>query len=131
MENLEHKDLTDRIIRAFYRVYNTLGYGFLEKVYENALAITLRGMGLRVEQQIPVRVYFEGQLVGEYIADILVEGVVLLELKSAETIHQSHKAQLLNYLKATRISVGLILNFGPKAEFVRQVFTHPHPRKSA
>ena len=123
MADLEHRELTDKILKGFYRVYNTLGHGFLEKVYENALAITLRGMGLRVEQQIPVKVYFEGQVVGDYQIDLLVEGVVLLELKSAETIHRAHEAQLLNYLKATGIPVGLLLNFGNKPEFARRALT--------
>ena len=117
---LRHAEITDQVLKAFYRVYNALGYGFLEKVYENALVFELRRMGLEVEQQKPISVYYEDQPVGEYFADILVEGKVLLELKAAECISMAHEAQLLNYLKGTRISVGLVLNFGPKPTFIRR-----------
>src|SRR5215470_14817519 len=102
---IKHGELTEKIIQAFYRVYNTLGYGFLEKVYENALVIVLREMGLRAEQQAPVRVYFERHQVGEYFADVLVEDCVIVENKTVEALCDDHHAQLLNYLKATRIEV--------------------------
>ncbi|HXG66251.1 MAG TPA: GxxExxY protein [Blastocatellia bacterium] len=117
-------NLTDQIIKAFYRVYNTLGYGFLEKVYENALAIELESVGLRVRRQQPIKVYYHGQLAGEYFADLLVNEAVIIELKAADGICEPHEAQLLNYLKATEIEVGLLLNFGPKAEFKRKLFTN-------
>jgi GxxExxY protein len=125
---LLHSELTDRIIKAFYKVYNTLGYGFLEKVYENSLALELRRLGLRVEQQQPVDVFYEGDMVGEYFADLTVEDVVILELKAAEALHESHEAQLVNYLRATEMEVGLLLNFGPKPQFKRKVFMNDNKR---
>jgi GxxExxY protein len=121
---LLHCDVTEAIVKAFFHVYNALGYGFLEKVYENALALTLRKWGLTVGQQVPVKVFFEGEQVGDYFADLMVNGCVIAELKVAEAIDEAHEAQLLNYLKATDIEVGLILNFGPKAAFRRKVFAN-------
>jgi GxxExxY protein len=121
---LLHQEITERIIKGFYTVYNTLGYGFLEKVYENALAIELRKLGLTVEQQASIKVHYSGTLVGEYFADLLVEQLVILELKAAEAIAEEHEAQLLNYLKATEIEVGLLLNFGPKPQFRRKIFSN-------
>jgi GxxExxY protein len=118
-----HKELTSEIINAFYTVYNALGYGFLEKVYENALIHELNQRGLRVQQQKPIKVYYDGVVAGEYFADLLVEDKVIVELKAAKAISDGHKAQLINYLKATGTKVGLILNFGPKPTFVRRVFT--------
>ncbi len=118
-----HQEITSAIIGGFYEVYNTLGFGFLEKVYENALIHVLRKQGLHVRQQMPLKVYFNKIIVGEYFADLLVEDKVILELKAAQQITEAHKAQLLNYLKATDIEVGLVLNFGPKATFKRQIFT--------
>ncbi|MBT1071297.1 GxxExxY protein [Pelotalea chapellei] len=117
------KELTDIIIGAFYTVYNTLGYGFLEKNYENALLIELRKQGLNVEQQKPLAVHYEGIVVGEYFADIVVNNSVIIELKAAEAVRKEHAAQLTNYLKATGIEVGLLFNFGPSAEFKRVIFT--------
>ena len=123
MENsYKHQDITELIIKAFYVVYNTLGYGFSEKVYENALASELRRMGLKVVQQAPIRVYYAGQVVGEYFADLLIADAVLVELKAAQMLAQSHEAQLLNYLKATLYEVGLLLNFGPKPQVKRKAF---------
>ena len=118
----KHADLTEKIIGAFYKVYNTLGYGFSEKVYENALAYELRKLGLKVEQQARIVVYYESEVVGEYQADLVVNGVVIVELKAARQLADEHEAQLLNYLKATPIEVGLLLNFGPKAEIKRKVY---------
>jgi len=118
----KHSDLTDKILGAFFKVYKELGYGFSEKVYENALVLLLSEDGLKVEQQKPITVYYHGQVVGEYIADVLVNDLVLLELKSAKNIVDQHIAQLLNYLKSTEIEVGLLLNFGPQAEFKRKVY---------
>ncbi len=116
---LEHEELTGRILKCFYDVYNTLGYGFLESVYENALTIELKRAGLNTQQQAPIKVQFKGQVVGEFRADILVEDKVILELKSAKEIDKVHMAQTLNYLKATGIHVGLVLNFGPEPNFKR------------
>ena len=118
----KHKELTDAIIGAFYHVYNTLGYGFLEKVYENALAHELRKRGLQVAQQVPIKVFYDGVVVGEYFADLLVNELVMLELKSVETIVPEHEAQMVNYLKSTKVEVGLLLNFGPKPEVKRKVY---------
>jgi GxxExxY protein len=122
MADGKHADLTEKIIGAFYKVYNTLGYGFSEKVYENALAIELRKLGLKVEQQARIVVYYESEVVGEYQADLVVNDVVIVELKAARQLADEHEAQLLNYLKATPIEVGLLLNFGPKAEIKRKVY---------
>jgi GxxExxY protein len=116
-----HEELTNNIICAFYNVYNTLGHGFLEKVYENALVIELRNIGLSVAQQVSVKVFYKGDQVGDYYADIVVDGLVILELKAAESLKNEHFAQLTNYLKATDKEVGLLLNFGEKPEFKRIV----------
>lgn len=119
-----HQELTSKIIECFYRVYNTLGYGFLEKVYENALKIELEKSGLIVERQKPIKVYYGSEVVGEYFADLLVNDQVIIELKAAETICEEHEYQLLNYLKATSIEVGLLLNFGKKPEVRRKIFSN-------
>ena len=122
-QSLKYGELTGKIINAFYTVYNQLGYGFLESVYENALAHELRKRGHRVRQQVPITVRYDDIVVGEYFADILVDGKVIIELKRAERINDAHVAQLLNYLKATELEVGLLFNFGPKPEFRRKIFT--------
>jgi len=122
MLDFKHGDVTELIIKAFYTVYNTLGYGFLEKVYRNALAIELRKMGLEVVTEGRILVYYDGEVVGEYFADLLVAGVVIVELKAVKKLLEAHEAQLLNYLKATPYEVGLLLNFGPKPEFKRKAF---------
>jgi GxxExxY protein len=114
--------VTEKVIGAFFKVYNRLGYGFAEKVHENSLAIELRKLGLQVEQQKSITVYYEEYNVGEYFADILVNGTVILELKAVRHLLDEHEAQLLNYLKATTIEMGLLLNFGPKAEYRRKVY---------
>lgn len=118
----KHVDLTEKIIQAFYKVYNVLGYGFLEKVYENALGIELRKLGIKHLQQAPITVYYENELVGEYFSDILVDNRVIIEIKAARTLAEDHEAQLLNYLKATSYEVGLLLNFGPTPEIKRKVY---------
>ena len=123
-EKLLHAELTERIIKAYYHVYNTLGYGFLEKVYENALIVTLRKWGLEVQQQVPIAVRFEGEIVGKYFADGIVAGLVILEMKAVENLDEAHEAQLLNYLKASDVEVGLLLNFGKKPEFKRKAFSN-------
>ena len=117
---LKHKELTEKIIQCCFKVHNTLGFGFLEKVYENALVIELVKVGLIVKQQHPIQVYYDGQVVGEYQADILVEHKVILELKSVEHISDIHEIQLKNYLKATGIEVGLLINFGKSVEIRRK-----------
>jgi GxxExxY protein len=120
---LKYADITDKILYAFYKkVYRQLGYGFLEKVYENAMVLELRRMGLKAEQQVPIDVYYGDDVVGVYYADLVVEDVVLVELKAAKAIDSAHEAQLLNYLRATPYEVGLLLNFGPKASFKRKSF---------
>lgn len=120
--NYKHSEVTKGIIGAFYHVYNILGYGFLEKVYEKALAYELRKRGCKVVTQAPIKVYYDTVLVGEYFADLLVNDVVIVELKAAETIAPEHEAQLINYLKATEIEVGLVLNFGPKPQISRKIY---------
>ena len=119
---MEHAELTEKIIGTFYDVYNELGYGFLESVYKKSMLIALKKVGLQSEAEWPIKVYFEGEMVGEFRADIVVENKIILELKSAKTIDDTHVAQTLNYLKATDINVGLLLNFGPKPEFKRLFF---------
>lgn len=117
-----YEELSKEIIGAFYRVQTTLGFGFLEKVYENALVIELKKLCLGAEQQVPIKVYYDNTVVGSYVADIIVNDLILLELKAGEAITPEHEAQLLNYLKATEFEVGYILNFGRKATFSRKVF---------
>ena len=119
-----HADITDKIINAFYKVNNTLGFGFLEKVYENAMAIELCKMGHRVSKQKNIKVYYDTEEVGDYYADLLVDDLVIVELKASKSLCKDHEVQLINYLKATQIEVGLLLNFGKKAEFKRKIFTN-------
>ena len=121
----KHKEITDKIIRVFYEVYNELGHGFLESVYERSLEIALNSLGLKVCRQIQIPVWFRGKPVGDFTADMLIQDCVLLELKAARSLDASHQAQLLNYLRATEIEVGLLLNFGLKPEFKRLIFDNP------
>lgn len=118
----KHSDLTEQIIGAFYAVYSALGYGFLENVYVQALMIELKHRGMKVRDEVPIHVYYAGQLVGEYFADLVVNDLVILEIKAARALIAEHEAQLLNYLKATPYEVGLLLNFGPKPETKRRSF---------
>ena len=118
---LLYEELTRKIIWCFYRVYNELGVGFLEKVYEKALAHELRKQGLTVQLQHPITVYYDDVDVGEYFADIIVEDTIILELKAVEEINKVHEVQLLNYLKATNKRVGLLLNFGKEPQHRRKV----------
>ncbi len=120
---LLHSEITEKIIQAFYNVYNQLGYGFLEKVYENAMMIELSEMGIRYSNQQGAIVYYKSYNVGYYVADITVEEKVVVELKALETLAPIHETMLVNYLKSTNLEVGLLLNFGPKAEFRRKVLT--------
>ena len=121
---LLHAGITDAILKAYYHVFNSLGYGFLEKVYENSLKLTLEKAGFCVGQQVPLRVIFEGNEVGEYFADLIVNGLVIIENKASASLAPENEAQLLNYLRATDIEVGLLLNFGTKPEFRRKVFAN-------
>jgi GxxExxY protein len=121
MDILE-KELTSKIIKAFYNVYNTLGFGFLEKVYERAMVIELKKFNIQCERQKPINVYYDEEDVGEYFVDILVEKKVIVELKAVEKLIKKHETQLYNYLKATDVEVGLVLNFGEEAKFKRMVF---------
>lgn len=123
------KDLTDRILKTYYDVYNELGFGFLEKVYQNALFLELKNRGFFVEAQKQIKVYYKETQVGEYYADLIVNEAVILELKATEVIVKEFEFQLINYLKATDIEVGFLLNFGSKPEFRRRVFSND--RKSS
>ena len=121
-EKILYKDLSYKIVGLAMQVHTELGYGFLEKVYENALMILLKENRIKAEQQIPIKVYFHNQIVGEYIADILVENCIILELKAQDKIIENHKAQTLNYLKATGLKLAILLNFGKhKLEYERLV----------
>lgn len=126
--NLLHVETTESIIKCFYKVYNTLKYGFLEKVYENALKNELEKTGHRVESQKQIKVLYYGKVVGEYYADLIVDDKVILELKSAVSICEEHVAQLVNYLRATEIEVGLLLNFGKEPKFARRAFENEYKK---
>jgi GxxExxY protein len=119
---MKHEKITEKIIKAFYTVYNTLGYGFLEKVYENTMYIELTSMGFKVDRQKKVLVYYKEQVVGDYSSDLTVEDVVICELKTNERLAEDNENQLINYLKATSIEVGLLLNFGKKPEIRRKIY---------
>jgi GxxExxY protein len=121
MVNLQKSELTDAIICCFYNVYNRLGVGFLEKVYENALLVELKKLGLIASAQCPISVFYDEVIVGEYFADIVVEGSLILEIKAVSSLTPAHEAQLVNYLKATGLEVGLLLNFGPEPQVKRKV----------
>ena len=122
MNELLHKELTSKILKIFYDVYNELGYGFLERVYQNALFYELEEFGFKVDAQKKIKVYYKDLIVGDYIADIFVNDLVILELKAQEYLVEANEFQLINYLKATGWEVGLLLNFGKKPEFIRKVF---------
>ena len=120
----KHKELTEVIIGVFYEVYNELGFGFLEKIYEEAMARVLRKKGIEVKQQSPVPVWFRGEEIGSYEADLVVANSVLVELKACKGLDSSHESQLLHYLRATEVEVGLLLNFGPRPHVRRLIFTN-------
>lgn len=124
--NYLHSELSAIILKAFYKVYNTLGYGFLEKVYENALMIELDKMNVLCYQQQHIDVFYDGVKVGDYFADIMVEDKIIIELKATETLVPENEAQLVNYLRATDIEVGLLLNFGKKPQHKRRVLTEEY-----
>ena len=124
MGDLLHKSLSDTILKIYFEVYNELGYGFLEKVYQNAMYLELKSQGYKVEAQKQIKVYYKSQLVGDYFADLLIEDSIILELKACGCLLDEHKAQLLNYLKATDVEIGLLLNFGTTPEFKRSIYTN-------
>lgn len=121
-QDVKYKELTEKIIKIFYRVYNKLGYGFLEKVYENAMMVEFKREGISILPQSPLRVFYENEVLGEYFADMLIDNKVIVEIKAAKSLAAENEAQLLNYLKATDIEIGLLLNFGPKPEIKRKIF---------
>lgn len=121
---LKHGDKTDVILKIYYEVYNELGHGFLERVYQNAMYFALLDAGFKVETQKRIKVWFRGKEVGDYFADIIVDDVIILELKSASSLCEEHELQLVNYLRATQIEVGLLLNFGREPEFKRKMWVN-------
>jgi GxxExxY protein len=125
---LLHKEITDKVLKTFYQVYNELGFGFLERVYQNAMFYELKAQGFICETEKPIKVYYKNLLVGEYRADIIIDNKVILELKASEVLVYENELQLINYLKATEIEVGLLLNFGQKPEFKRKIFTNENKK---
>lgn len=123
-QDFKNKELTEKIIKIFYKVYNILGYGFLEKVYENAMMLELKKSNIPVVTQHSLNVIYDNEVVGEYFVDILVDDKVIVEVKAAKNLSKENEAQLLNYLKATKLEVGLLLNFGAKPEIKRKVFNN-------
>jgi len=119
---MKHEEITEQIIKAFYKVYNTLGFGFLEKVYLNALYLELVGAGFKVEKNKKILVYYNNQIVGDYCSDLTVEDAIICELKTSESLSEENENQLVNYLRATDIEVGLLLNFGKKPEIKRKIY---------
>ena len=126
--NYLHSELSEKILKAFYNVYNTLGFGFLEKVYENSMMVELKKLGLKCRQQQHIDVFYDEIKVGDYFADIVVEDKIIIELKAAEALAPEHEAQLVNYLRATDVEVGLLLNFGKKPEHKRRVLTEKYKK---
>lgn len=119
---LKHRDLAEKLIRLFFSIYNELGHGFLESVYEQAFSVALAENGIFFQRQLALPVYFHGQQVGDFRADLFVDGKVIVELKAGRAIEPSWEKQVLNYLRASDVEVGLLFNFGPKAEFKRYIF---------
>jgi GxxExxY protein len=124
MTNFLHKSLSDSILKTYYEVYNELGYGFLEKVYQNAMYLELKSQGFKIEAQKQIKVFYKSQVVGEYYADLIIDDSIILELKACECLMDEHQAQLLNYLKATKVEIGILLNFGTTPEFKRLIYTN-------
>jgi GxxExxY protein len=122
--SLLHQSITNTILKVYYEVYNELGHGFLEKVYQNAMYFELKARGLKVESQKEIKVYFKQQLVGEYYSDLILENKVIIELKATEVLMNAHVAQTINYLRATLIEIGMLLNFGAEPEFKRLIYTN-------
>ena len=130
MKNFPHQEITKSLIGIYYDVYNELGYGFLEKVYQNAMIIELKLRGFEIESQKKINVFYKKEIVGDYIPDIIVNNSVILELKCVEYLVDAHEAQLLNYLKATECEVGLVLNFGKDPQFIRKILTNDYKKHS-
>ena len=126
----KHTELTEKIIGIFYDVYNELGFGFLESVYEEAMALAFKERGISFQRQVSVPVWFHGHEIGSYTADIVVDGLVLVELKACKTLEPAHEAQLLHYLRSTEIEVGLLLNFGPRPQVKRMAFENERKKIS-
>ena len=124
------EELTGRIIQIFYRVYNALGYGFIEGIYHNALILELVYNGISVETEKPIAVYYGKKVVGTFSADLVVENKIILELKAKESLNAASEAQLVNYLRATDIELGFLLNFGKKPEFRRKYFSNEKKRRT-
>ena len=124
MNEFKHKELSELLIGIYFNVYNALGYGFLEKVYENSFAIELDSLGITFKLQEPIEVFYKESKVGYYKADIVVEDTIIIEIKATESLCEEHECQLLNYLRATNIEVGLLFNFGKKAQFKRLVYSN-------
>ncbi len=122
--SLLNQSITNTILKVYYEVYNELGHGFLEKVYQNAMYLEVKARGLKVESQKEIKVYFKQQLVGEYYSDLILENKVIIELKATEVLMNAHVAQTINYLKATPIEIGMLLNFGSEPEFKRLIYTN-------
>jgi GxxExxY protein len=123
---MKHASITDKIIKASFKVHNELGFGFLEKVYHNAMIVELKRAGLQVAKEVATDVYYQNVLVGQYFADLIVEQSVILELKSVTSITKIHEVQIMNYLKATGLEVGLLINFGHSVEIKRKVMDNPN-----
>ena len=121
-QDFKYRELTEKIIKIFYKVYNRLGYGFLEKIYENAMMIELKKGNINAISQFPIQVLYEGEIIGEYYADIIVNSKVIIEIKASKRLVEENEAQLLNYLRATDVEIGLLLNFGTKPEVKRKAF---------
>jgi GxxExxY protein len=128
--NYLHSELTGQVIRLFFKVYNKLGSGFLEKVYEHALIIELKKAGIPFLQQAPINVFYDSTKIGLYYADLLIDEKVIVEIKACEYLLETHEAQLVNYLKATEIEVGLLLNFGPEPEIKRRLLSNAFKNRS-
>jgi GxxExxY protein len=122
MKTLKHQELSQKIIAAAYNVHNELGYGFLERVYKNALAIELEEAGLKCSREVPLKVSYHNRIVGDYYADIIVEDKIVVEVKAVNKLDSIHEVQLVNYLKATGLNVGLLINFGQSVEVKRRIF---------
>ena len=121
-QDFKYKELTEKIIKIFYKIYNKLDYGFLEKVYENAMMVEFKKEGIPAVSQSPIKVFYDGEVIGEYYADILIDNKIILEIKASRNLVDENEAQLLNYLKATNVEVGLLFNFGIKPEVRRKAF---------
>ena len=126
---MEHKDITHQIIGAAYKVYNTLGFGFLESVYKKSMLIELNKANLSVKDEKSLKVYYEGSVVGEFYVDLFVENEIVVELKSVKHILQEHEVQLVNYLNGLKIEIGLLINFGPSGVDVKRKYRNVNRSK--